>query len=104
MWLIDLALPDPLRHIHDIFHVYVLRHYISDPSHVIDMRCLQVSDEVSLMMDPIRILQHHIQQLQRWTIDQVKVQWDNYSLHSTTWEDAFEMHKKSPYLFDRLDI
>jgi hypothetical protein len=27
-----LALPDSLRHMHDVFHVSVLRHYISDPT------------------------------------------------------------------------
>ena len=35
-----LALPDSLRRMHDVFHVYVLRHYISDPTHVIDMSSL----------------------------------------------------------------
>jgi hypothetical protein len=32
-----LAFPNSLRHIYGVFHVSVLRHYISDPSHVIDM-------------------------------------------------------------------
>jgi hypothetical protein len=40
-----LALPNSLRHMHDVFHVFVLRHYISDHRHVIDMSSLQVSDE-----------------------------------------------------------
>jgi hypothetical protein len=40
---------DSLRRTDNLFHVYVLRHYISDPSHVIDMIYLQVSDEVALM-------------------------------------------------------
>jgi hypothetical protein len=35
-----LALPDSLRRMHDVFHVSVLRHYISDPTHVIDMSSL----------------------------------------------------------------
>jgi hypothetical protein len=35
-----LALPDSLRHMHDVFHVSILRHYISDPTHVIDMSSL----------------------------------------------------------------
>jgi hypothetical protein len=35
-----LALPDSLRRIHDVFHVYVLKHYISDPTHVIEMSSL----------------------------------------------------------------
>jgi hypothetical protein len=26
-----LTLPDSLRHMHDVFHVSVLRHYVSDP-------------------------------------------------------------------------
>jgi hypothetical protein len=60
-----LALPDSLRRMHDVFHVSILRHYISDPSHVIDMSSLQVSDEGALMAEPIRILDHRIQQLWR---------------------------------------
>jgi hypothetical protein len=39
----QLALPDSLRCMHDVFHVSVLHHYILDPSHVIDMSSLQVS-------------------------------------------------------------
>jgi transposase InsO family protein len=99
-----LALPDSLRRMHDVFHVSVLRHYISDPSHVIDMSSLQVSDEGALMVEPIHILDHRIRQLRRRIVDQVKVQWDNYSPHSATWEDAYEMRQQFPYLFDRLDI
>jgi hypothetical protein len=40
-----LAFLDFLRHMHDVFHVYVLRHYISDHTHVIDMSSLHVSNE-----------------------------------------------------------
>jgi hypothetical protein len=54
-----LALPDSLRHIHDVFHVSFLRHYISNPSHVIDLSSLQVSDEGSLIVEPICMLDHH---------------------------------------------
>ena len=68
-----LALPDSLRRMHDVFHVSVLWHYISDTSHVIDMSSLQVSDVGSLMVDPIFILDHPIQKLQRWIVDQVNV-------------------------------
>ena len=85
---------------HDVFHVSVLRHYISDPSHVIEMNSLQVSGEVALMEEPNCIMCHCIQQLRRRTIDQVKVQWDNYSAHSATWEDAYDMPQQFPFLFD----
>ena len=56
----QLALPNSLRCMHNVFHVYVLRHYISNPTHVIDMSSLQVSDEGALTMEPICILDHFI--------------------------------------------
>ena len=48
-----LALPDSLRCIHNVFHVFVLRHYVSDPTHVINMSSFQVLDEGELMTKPI---------------------------------------------------
>jgi hypothetical protein len=38
----QLALPNSLRRMHDVFHVSVLRHYASDPKHVIDLSSLKV--------------------------------------------------------------
>jgi hypothetical protein len=35
-----LAMPDSLRCMNNVFHVSILRHYISDPTHVIDMSSL----------------------------------------------------------------
>jgi hypothetical protein len=32
-----LAFLDSLSHMHDVFHVSVLRHYVSDPTHVFDI-------------------------------------------------------------------
>ena len=58
-----LALCDYLRCMHDGFHVSVLRHYVSDPTHVIDISSLQVSDEGVLTTEPIRILDHRVRQL-----------------------------------------
>jgi hypothetical protein len=96
-----LALPDSLRRMHDVFHASILRHYISDLTHVIDMSSLQVSDEGVLTAEPVHILHHHVRQLRRRTVEQVKVQWDSYSPHSATWEDVYHMHQQFPFLFDR---
>ena len=59
----QLALPDCLRRMHDSLQVSVLRHYISDPTHVIDMSSLQVSDEGVLMAELFHILDHYVRQL-----------------------------------------
>jgi len=37
-----LALPPSLSSVHDIFHVSILRKYITDPTHVIDYRPLEI--------------------------------------------------------------
>jgi hypothetical protein len=68
-----LAFLDSLRSMHDVFHVYFLRHYVSDPTHVINMISFQVSVEVVLMEEPICILDHCIRQIRCRTFDQVKV-------------------------------
>jgi hypothetical protein len=56
------------------------------------------------MVEPIYILDHCTRHIQCQIVDQVKVQWDNYSPHLATWEEAYEMRQQFPYLFDRLDI
>jgi hypothetical protein len=64
-----LSLPNSLRRMHDIFHVFFLRHYVRDPTHVIDMSYLQVSDEGALTAEPIRILYHLIRWLWHRTVN-----------------------------------
>jgi hypothetical protein len=68
------------------------------------MSSLHVSDEGALTAEPVRILDQRVRQLRRRTVDQVKVQWDSYSPHSATWEDAYDMRQQFPFLFDRLMI
>ena len=58
-----LALLDSLRRMHEVFHVSILRHYIFDPTHVIDMISLQVSNEGTLTTETTCILDHRILQL-----------------------------------------
>jgi hypothetical protein len=58
-----LSTPHSFRHMHDVFHVSILRHCISDPTQFIDMSTLKVSDEDEIMVEPIHILDHRIRQL-----------------------------------------
>ena len=68
---------------------------------MIDLSSWQVSDEGALLAEPVHILDHRIWQLRHRTVEQVKVQWDSYSPHSATWEDAYDMRQQFPFLFDR---
>ena len=53
-----LALPPIFHHMHDVFHIWVLRKYVHDPFHILDWHQLQVTDEGTLMAEPSCILDH----------------------------------------------
>jgi hypothetical protein len=93
----QLALPDSLRHIHDVFHVSLLHHYISDPLHVIYMSSLQVSNGGDLIAELIFILDNRTRQLRHQFFNQVKVEWDSYSPHSAYLEDAHVIINKKEF-------
>jgi hypothetical protein len=63
------------------------------------MSSLHVSDEGALTAEPVRISDQRVRQLRRRMVDQVKVQWDSYSPHPATWEDAYDMHQQFTFLF-----
>jgi hypothetical protein len=83
-----LVLPPHLHKTHNVFHVFVLRHYVVDESHKLNWKELQVSNAGTLTVESLRILDHRIQQLTNCLVDQVNVQWDKYSPGSATWEDV----------------
>ena len=58
-----LTLPPYLAHMHDMFHIYVLHHYISDPLHVIDYGHLQVSVKGTVMAELVHTLEQQTSQI-----------------------------------------
>lgn len=95
-----LELPSHLRKMHNVFHVSMLRKYVPDPSHVLKFDKLQVSEDGALQTEPFCILDHRVLRLRNREFEQVKVQWDQYSPGSATWEDAAVIFQNFPYLLD----
>ena len=93
-----LALPPSLSRIHNFFHVLVLRKYISDISHVLDWKHLQIIDG-QIMLEPVLITQNRTMKLRAREIRQVKVLWDPNDETSATWEDTELMRTAHPHLF-----
>jgi hypothetical protein len=83
-----LVLPPHLHKTHNVFHVSILYHYVVDESHKLNWKELQVSDVGPLMVEPLSILDRRVRHLKNHLVDQVKVQWDKYSLGFASWEDA----------------
>ena len=94
-----LALPPALSGIHTVFHISMLRRYVSDPTHILSYEPLQVQDDLSYEEMPMKILDCKDQVLCNKTIRLVKVLWRNHSTGEPSWERVDEMQSKYPHLF-----
>ena len=68
-----LALPASMR-IHNMFHVSLLKKYVSDPNHVIYWNVIQVEHEEDFRVEPVRILDRKVKVLRNKAIGLVKFQ------------------------------
>ena len=66
------ALPPEIDKIHNVFHVSLLRKYISDPSHFHNYSPLQIQENLSYTAEPVQILDNKEKQLRSKTIPLVK--------------------------------
>ena len=94
-----LALPPALSGVHNVFHVSMLRKYVSDPSHVLSYENLELDEDLSYEEKPVQILYHKDKVLRPKTIAFVKVLWRNSKVEEATWELESDMRNKFPELF-----
>ncbi|XP_038976491.1 uncharacterized protein LOC120107328, partial [Phoenix dactylifera] len=95
-----LALSPELSGVHDVFHVSLLRRYISVPSHILQYEPLQVNEDLTYEEAPLRIVDKKEQILRRRTIPYVKIQWANHTEREATWKLEEEMRQNYPQLFE----
>ncbi|XP_073124289.1 uncharacterized protein [Henckelia pumila] len=91
-----LALPPNLAGVHNVFHVSMLRKYISNPSHVLNLEPLLTYEE-----RPDRIMGRQERRLRNKTIPMVKVKWLNHSDEEATWETEANIRTRYPKLFGK---
>ncbi|GAV85487.1 Chromo domain-containing protein [Cephalotus follicularis] len=94
-----LALPPDLSHIHNVFHISLLRKYMANPSHVLRTEPIQVRQDLSYDEQPVEILDYKEQILRTKTIPLVKVLWRNHGVEEATWELEETIRKEHPHLF-----
>ncbi|XP_012480834.1 uncharacterized protein LOC105795714 [Gossypium raimondii] len=82
----QLELPLELDCIHDVFHVFMLRIYHSDPSHEIPLEKVEVRSDLTYEEEPVQILDREVRKLRKNQIPLVKVLWQNHSDIEATWE------------------
>ena len=93
-----IALPPFLSKIHDVLHVSQLRKYVPDPSHVIREDDVQLKDNLTFDVAPVRIEDRRVKQLRNKEVPLVKVIW-NQATGDATWELEEKMREQYPEFF-----
>jgi len=91
-------LPPQLAKVHDVFHVSLLRKADVDPARILPQ--VEVKEDLTLELRPIRILDQEVKELRSKKIPIVRILWRNAQIEEETWEREAEMRKKYPNLFE----
>ena len=79
-----LALPPNLSQVHPVFHVSMLKKYISDPSHILQPQSVEVNENLTYKEEPVVIIDRQVRQLCLKQIPMVKVFWRNNNVEEHT--------------------
>ena len=80
----ELALSSTLARVQNVFHISMLRKYITNPSHVLNYKPLEIKDNLTYEEVPIQILDHKDHVLHTKTISLVKVLWKNHTVEEAS--------------------
>ena len=88
-----------LERIHSVFHVSKLRKYIFDPSHVLEAPFIELKEDLSFEVQPVRVIDQKLKELRNKAILIVKVLWKNDIVEEMMWETEASMRSHYSYLF-----
>nr|GEX40985.1 putative nucleotidyltransferase, ribonuclease H [Tanacetum cinerariifolium] len=95
--LYRLALPAQLSHVHNVFHVSLLRGYKYHPLHVISYPLDQIRTDLSYVEEPEAILDRQDRVMRKKTIPFIKILWRNHPERKATWETEESIQTSYPY-------
>ncbi|MCO5575432.1 hypothetical protein L7F22_029233 [Adiantum nelumboides] len=93
----ELSLP-PRLHVHNVFHVSLLKEYVSDPLHLLNDEDTVLVNQEEFQMMPEQLLEVKERKLRHRTIREVLVQWKGYPVEDASWEDWDRLVAQFPYL------
>ena len=77
----------------------MLRKYIPDPSHVLEIPPIELEKDLSFEVQPVAIVDQEMKQLRSKVIPMVKVLWTSNIIEDMTWETEAFRRSHYPYLF-----
>ena len=99
----ELDLPSDLESVHPIFHVSMLRKCVGDPTRIVPVNDIQVTEKLTYEEIPIAILDRQVRRLRNKEVASVKVLWRSNRREEMTWEAEENMRSKYPHLFQPLE-
>jgi hypothetical protein len=99
-----VLLPPHLDKIHNVFHVSMLRKANLDPTRILPQISMEVREDLTMEVQPVRIMDRSIKELRNKRVPLVKVLWRNSQIEEETWERESEMMKKYPGLFSYIGM
>jgi hypothetical protein len=70
--------------VHNVFHVYLLKKYVSGPNCIFDWIVIQLEHEGDFQVEPVYILDQKFKEIKNKSIGMVKFQWTYYRLEDAT--------------------
>ncbi|XP_072087149.1 uncharacterized protein [Arachis hypogaea] len=94
-----VALLPHLSNLHDVFHVSQLRKYTSDAAHVLEPESVELRENLTFHVTPVRIDDTRVKKLRGKEVSLVKVAWKRAGVEEHTWELESEMRNDYSELF-----
>jgi hypothetical protein len=85
---------------HDVFHVSMLRKYITNPNIIMEYEPLKIHEGLTYIEEPVKIMDKKEQVLCTKTIPIVKVLWRNHGVWEALWEAEQDMQSHYLHLFE----
>jgi hypothetical protein len=84
---------------HDVFHVSILRKYITNLKVIVEYEPFGIQAGLTYVEEPVKIMDKE-QVLRTKTIPIVKVLWGNHGVEEASWEAEHDMRSRYPHLFE----
>ena len=95
----DLALLAELAFVHLVFHVFMLKKCLGDPTSILSLKNLGIDEDLYYEEVPVEILDRQVKRLRNKEIAIVKVFWRNHLVEGAMWEAETDMKSRYPHLF-----
>ena len=81
-----------------LFHVSLLKKYVPNPGHILDLDDNVIVNQEEFRMEPEQILKVREKQLRNRVLRDVLVQWKGYTVEDASREDWNKLVAQFPYL------